>query len=112
KRFTTGSIELLSKVADAGDSFIRSAALGGDVNHMRAVFDSDARNLGGVPEQVYVRDVGSGTTSILNRAAGAAGVAGDSESFDPVISADGSAAMFQTDSRNLGDGPPGDFEAT
>ncbi len=76
------------------------------------VFDSDADNLApddvDTVRNVYVRTVRAGTTTLVSRASGAAGAAGDADAFDPSISADGRYVAFESASTTLtADGNPG-----
>lgn len=76
------------------------------------VFDSDADNLApddvDTVRNVHVRNVRAGTTTLVSRASGASGAAGDSDAFDPSISADGRYVAFESASTTLtADGNPG-----
>ena len=68
-------------------------------------FESDANNLtpDTVPasRDIFVRDVGLGTTALVSRATGPAGAAGDRASNDPSISEDGRYVAFKSASTNL-----------
>lgn len=72
-------------------------------------FASRAGNLGGRPgvENVYVRDVEKGTTTLVSRAGGARGAKGNGDSFAPSISADGARVAFASAASNLGGGASG-----
>jgi Tol biopolymer transport system component len=50
---------------------------------------------------VFVRDLQIGTTVLVSRASGPAGVAGNDSSMDPSISADGRVVAFSSDASNL-----------
>jgi Tol biopolymer transport system component/urease beta subunit len=50
---------------------------------------------------VFERDLQANTTTLVSRAAGAAGAAGDSSSAHPAISADGRFLVFDSRARNL-----------
>jgi Tol biopolymer transport system component len=50
---------------------------------------------------VFVRDTVAGTTTLVSRATGAAGVVGDNDSFHPSISGDGRYVAFESDADNL-----------
>jgi Tol biopolymer transport system component len=50
---------------------------------------------------VFVRDLGSGTTILASRATGAAGAGVDGSAFDPVIAADGRSVAFRSAATNL-----------
>jgi Tol biopolymer transport system component len=108
-----GGTQLVSKAQNgAADAAVFSVALGGDESHLRAVFDTGSSNMGApstARSQVYMRDLHAGTTTIISRAAGPGGAVSNFGSFGPVaISADGSAAVFESFSTNLGDDPTGD----
>jgi Tol biopolymer transport system component len=101
---------LLSKATGPANDIVYSVELGGTVTQPRAAFLSDATNLGATDRQAYVRDHAAGTTILLNRAPGAAGVLGNGfVAGFPRVSGDGSVAMFASISTNLGDGDPGRF---
>ncbi len=71
-------------------------------------FASRATNLfstdTGGSSQVYVRDIFNGTTRLVSRATGAAGIVGDKNSDEPSISDDGSVIAFSSFATNLGGG--------
>lgn len=71
----------------------------------RVAFLSGATNLGdgdtGNRLQVHVRNLAAGTTVLASRATGAAGAPGNAHSWEPEISADGTAVVFETDAQNL-----------
>ncbi len=54
--------------------------------------------------QVYVRDLVAGTTRLVSRATGAAGVLGDDDSLEPSISGEGNTVAFSSTATNLGGG--------
>lgn len=53
---------------------------------------------------VWVRDLLDNTTTLVSRANGANGAAGDGSSYSPSISADGNRVEFESIATNLGDG--------
>lgn len=59
-------------------------------------------------EDVYVRDVLTGTTTLVSRAAGASGAKGNGPSTSPDISADGTRVLFSSQATNL---DPADTDA-
>lgn len=69
------------------------------------VFTSDAQNLSGEDvdpgEDVFVRDLLLGTTTLASRAPGLSGAGGDDDSVFPLISGDGRHVVFQSDADNL-----------
>jgi Tol biopolymer transport system component len=77
--------------------------ISGDGRHV--AFESDANNLtpDAVPasRDIFVRDVGLGTTTLVSRATGPTGAAGDGASNDPSISEDGRYVAFKSASANL-----------
>jgi hypothetical protein len=106
----TGTTQLVSRGSAAANQDVESVALGGDQSHLRAIFESAATNLGNpLPlDQVYVRDLSAATTSLIGRASGPNGVPANFGASGPVaISADGSAAIFESNATNLGDDPSG-----
>jgi Tol biopolymer transport system component len=66
-------------------------------------FDADTTTLGddgnGATRDVFVRDLGAGRTVLVSRADG--GPAGDGDSTDPALSADGAAVAFLSAATNL-----------
>ena len=110
----TGTTTLASRAAGAfgaggdGDSF--EPSLSGDGRFV--AFSSEAGDLSAedddASEDVYVRDLAVNAIVLVSRASGAGGAAGDSDSFSPSISADGSRVAFSSEARNLSveDGDP------
>ena len=75
----------------ADGRYVAFASLADNLSHE----DDDAvRN-------IYVRDMQSGTTTLVSRATGAAGEAGDGYSAAPSISADGRFVAFTSESENF-----------
>ncbi|MDQ7826613.1 MAG: hypothetical protein RDV48_27670 [Candidatus Eremiobacteraeota bacterium] len=72
------------------------------------VFSSAATNLGGAKKpradisQVYVRSLGNLTTTLVSRAAGASGSAGDKNSYFTTVSPEGRYIVFESEAANLG----------
>ncbi len=100
----TGETILVSRGATAANGTSSDAAISADGT--RIAFVSRATNLGGAEgHQVYVRDVAAGTTTLVSRAGGAGGAAGDARSWAPAISADGGRVAFASDAKNLGGSP-------
>jgi Tol biopolymer transport system component len=102
----TGAVTLVSRadgpggVAADGDSYAPSISADGRY----VAFASAAENLSGedsAPGDIFVRDLLVGTTTLVSRASGAAGAAGDSNSYDPSISADGRHVAFVSYANNL-----------
>jgi Tol biopolymer transport system component len=56
----------------------------------------------GTSRDVFVRDLVAGTTTLVSRASGITGAAGDGEAYEPSISADGRHVAFTSSSTNLG----------
>jgi Tol biopolymer transport system component len=77
-------------------------------------FQSDANNLStednDAAGNVSVRDLQSGTTTLVSRAAGAAGAGGDGTSFSGPISADDRYVAFSSDADNLSTDDANAFE--
>ena len=82
-----------------GGSF--GAAISGD--GQRVAFVSTAANLGAVANTptIFVRDLASGTTTLVSRAAGPAGAVADGASSQPAISGDGHFVAFRSEANNL-----------
>lgn len=92
----TGAVALVSRADGAagaaanGDSF--EAAISADGRYV--AFGSTATNLpGGVASQAYVRDLATGTTTLVSRATGPAGAI-EGSAHDIAISADGRHVAF------------------
>jgi hypothetical protein len=72
------------------------AAISGDGS--RVAFVSDADNLSAADRagvtDAYVRDTAANTTTLVSRASGASGTAGNDDSYDAAISADGRFVAF------------------
>ncbi|MGD9570674.1 MAG: TolB family protein [Thermoleophilia bacterium] len=92
------------------------AGAGGDASSLNAVISADgtrvafrslADNLSaeddGAVEDVFVRDLVDGTTTLVSRAAGATGAGGDGNSSSASVSADGSHVAFISTAANLSD---------
>ena len=71
------------------------------------VFSSRADNLsdddGNNTEDVFVRDLVTNTTTLVSRGDGANGAAGDADSANGSVSADGRLVVFSSVAKNLGD---------
>jgi Tol biopolymer transport system component len=83
-----------------GDS--HGPAISADGN--RVAFGSGATTLGGgntFVNDVFLRDIAAGTTVLVSVADGAGGAPGDSSSWQPSISADGSRVAFVSTAANL-----------
>jgi hypothetical protein len=103
----TGTTTLVSRAAGAGGangnghSFVRGISGRGRF----VVFHTDATNLspddGDTGWDVYVRDLQTGTTTLVSRAAGAGGAKGNGRSLAAAISADGRFVVFESQAMNL-----------
>lgn len=98
---TTTLVSRPSASAAGGDADSRSASISGDGK--RVAFSSNADNLAGAfaSEQVFLRDLATGTTRLVSRV-GAAGAAADGTSRAPDLSTDGGTVAFETTADNLG----------
>ena len=67
-------------------------------------FSADDRNR---LDDVYVRDIGAGSTELASRASGTDGAPGTASSFDPSLSADGTKVAFESLAGNLDASDPG-----
>ncbi len=107
---TTMLVSRASGVGGAkGDGESLSPAISGDGRFV--AFGSTASNLDpadadAIPD-IYVRDLQTGTTTLVSRAGGATGVKGDGDSGAPAISSDGRYVAFASEASNL-DPPDGD----
>jgi Tol biopolymer transport system component len=106
KDMSTGAVTLASRAdgaagaAAAGNSY--DASISADGRYV--TFASGAENLGAEDtafNDVFVRDLLAGTTTLVSRATGPAGAAGDGESTDPSISADGRHVAFVSGATNF-----------
>ena len=81
----------------------RALSISGDGRFV--AFEARARNLSrqdrDKPVDVFVRDLARGRTTLVSRAGGPRGAAGDGDSINPVISADGRFVAFDSEARNL-----------
>jgi Tol biopolymer transport system component len=104
-----GTTTLVSRAGDAN-----GPAANGDSSHARisadgrfVAFESNATNLRtddvDTRDDVFVRDLHAGTTTLVSRASGAAGAPSDGASSEPSISADGRFVAFESDAFNLSD---------
>lgn len=104
----TGTIELVSRAAGAAgapsDGFNADPSISAD--GMRVAFTSNATNLdpaaSGANDEVYVRDLASGATTLASRAEGAGGAAADRDARAEGVSADGRHVLFRSGAGNLG----------
>jgi Tol biopolymer transport system component len=106
KDMQTGAVTLVSRAdgvegpAAEGSSFNPSIS----ANGRYVAFSSWAENLSAEDtafNDIFVRDLTAGTTTLVSRAAGPTGAAGDGESTDPSISADGRHVAFVSAANNL-----------
>src|SRR5215218_4203269 len=102
----TGAVTLVSRADGAagavGDGNSYNPSISADGRYV--AFASTAESL--VPDDaayndVFVRDLAAGTTTLVSRASGPAGAAGDGESIEPSISADGRHVAFASGANNL-----------
>jgi Tol biopolymer transport system component len=100
-------VDLASRATGAagtkGDDLSASPSLSAGGRFL--AFESEASNLhpddGDGARDVLVRDLDAGTTALVSRAGGVAGVKGNGDSADPVVSADGRFVVFISDASNL-----------
>lgn len=109
-----GSTFLKSQGASGpADAPVSDVSLGGPFAHRRIAFSTTAGNLGvpnpfGVPRAYQIAET-SGISTLLDRGSGAAGAIGDRASSTPMVSGDGSAVVFSSNSTNLGAGGGTEF---
>ena len=92
----------LSSAGAAGSGPSTHPAVASDNRHV--AFQTDAGNLapgGGSGTAVVLRDMASGTTSLVSRADGVAGAGAGDDSLAPSISDDGRYVAFESDADNL-----------
>jgi Tol biopolymer transport system component len=106
KDMSTGTVTLVSRADGSGgaaaDGNSYDPAISAEGRYV--AFGSGAENLSAEDtafNDVFVRDLATGTTTLVSRAAGPAGAAGDGESTDPSISADGRHVAFASAANNL-----------
>ncbi len=98
-------LDLVSRATGgaAGDADSLTPVISADGRHV--TFYGGADNLSGDDDSafsnVFVRDMVSGTTTLVSRATGAAGAGGTANSSDPVISGDGRLVAFDSAADNL-----------
>ena len=98
-----GTTRLVSRATNGvgGDDSSSVASISADGRFV--AFESRANNLSDNDndsfENIFVRDLGNGTTRLVSRATN--GVGGDDNSFQPSISADGRFVALQSDANNL-----------
>lgn len=111
RRLAAGQTRLVSvrnSVAQTGNDTSYAPAI--DATGTRVAFVSRASDLApfdinGTVADVFVRDTVAGTTTLVSRSTGAAGVSGNSGAGRPAISADGARVAFESLAGNL---VPGD----
>ncbi len=106
KDMKTGAVTLVSRGDGAGgpaaDGNAYNPSISADGRYI--AFVSWAENLSAEDtafNDVFVRDLTAGTTTLVSRATGPTGAAGDGESTDPSISADGRHVAFVSQANNL-----------
>jgi Tol biopolymer transport system component len=106
KDMSTGTVTLVSRADGAGgaaaDGNSYDPSISADGRYV--AFGSWAENLSAEDtafNDVFVRDLATGMTALVSRAAGPTGAAGDGESTDPSISADGRHVAFVSQANNL-----------
>jgi Tol biopolymer transport system component len=106
KDMQTGAVTLASRAdgaaGAAADGSSYDPSISADGRYV--AFASGAENLSAgdtASNDVFVRDLVAGTTTLVSRASGATGAAGDGESNDPSISADGRHVAFVSGANNL-----------
>ena len=112
RNLATSTTTLVSRATGAagarGDADSRLSAISGDGRLV--AFSSPATNLSAAdidPElDVFVRDTVANTTTLVSRASGAGGAAGDDTSFGAAISADGRVVAFGSHATNLSAADP------
>jgi Tol biopolymer transport system component len=98
---------LISRVTGAagavGDGISETPSISADGLHV--AFESIATNFsandGDLINDIFVRDIQANTTTLVSRSTGAAGAAGNNNSYLPSISADGRYVAFESFATNL-----------
>jgi Tol biopolymer transport system component len=100
-------LDLVSRATSGAAADGASASPSLSADGRLVAFASDADNLASPQlsgtRDVFVRDLGVGTTTLVSRAGPPAAVPGDSISFEPSISADGGRVAFTSEASNLSD---------
>lgn len=111
----SGATTLVSRssAGEAANGSVNDVSIGGDSTHRRVTFTAAASNFG-VPNPfvlagAWERDLSTGSTELLDRPSGASEVFGDGQSSQTGISADGTRALFTSESDNLDAGGGIDF---
>ena len=106
KDMQTGAVTLASRAdgaaGAAADGSSYEPSISADGRYV--AFASGSENLSSedtASNDVFVRDLVAGTTTLVSRASGTTGAAGDGESTDPSISADGRHVAFVSGANNL-----------
>jgi Tol biopolymer transport system component len=101
-----GTTTAVNRTSDPGGAASTGGAL-------RSVVSADGRvvawegpdtlvdPMGTAITEIYVRELATGTTTLVSRATGAGGAIGNGSSFGPVLSADGRYVAFESDATNL-----------
>jgi Tol biopolymer transport system component len=103
----TGATTLASRATGAagliGNGSSTAPSISADGRYVAFESTADGLTLDGNDSvgDVFVRDAQDATTLLVSRAAGAAGVVGDDDSFEPSISDDGGYVAFSSDADNL-----------
>lgn len=112
RNVVSGQTTLVSASATGavGDSSSRDPSVDSSAN--KVAFLSTASNLGSGPnpthvEHVYVRDLGSGQTTLVDRTSAGAPLSGGVKTAE--ISADGTHLVYSSNSPDAPQAPPGDF---
>jgi hypothetical protein len=105
---TAGTTRLASRRTDGGKVAAASSRPSLSADGRAVAFQSAAplHDDADLFDDIYVRDLVAGTTTLVSRASGAAGVKSNSRSELPAISADGTVVAFRSNASNLG-GPEG-----
>ncbi|MGE0028812.1 MAG: hypothetical protein AB7O78_06235 [Thermoleophilia bacterium] len=101
KSFADGSLTLVSRKSGPGGtpaSDVFSSAISGNGRYV--AFESDTTDLApgdsAGTSDIWLRDLQTDETTLISRGSGAAGVAGDRDSFEPSISDDGRYVAFSS----------------
>jgi surface antigen len=106
RNMVSGTTTLVSRATTPGPKANgRSASPDISRDGSRVAFQSYASNLdpadGDGAQDVFLRDVAAGTTTLVSRGSGPSGAKGNDQSFDPAISGDGQHVAFASQAANL-----------